>query len=151
MKIKFYVNDKLMELDVAEDKRLIDILRYELKLTSLKEGCGEGECGACTIFFNSKLVNSCLILATQIDGAKIYTLEGLAKEAEKIKKAFIKKEAIQCGFCTSGFILKTVDYMKSNSSSKQEDIKKALDGNLCRCGGYYNIIEAIEYAMKKLN
>lgn len=148
MKIDLTVNGERHFLKTEPTRRLLDILREELRLTSLKEACGEGECGACTVYFNGKLVQSCLILAVQADGGEVLTLEGLQAETAALREAFAKEDAVQCGFCTPGFILAGYDYLKNGGDADIERIKTALDGNLCRCTGYYAILEAIRSAAK---
>jgi aerobic-type carbon monoxide dehydrogenase small subunit (CoxS/CutS family) len=112
-------------------------------MLSVKRGCGEGECGACTLFFNGRLVNACLLLAPQMQDAEIITLEGLQKETETIRENFAKEGAVQCGFCTPGFVMRAYDYIKHNGPKDEKHVKEALDGNICRCTGYQKIVEAI--------
>jgi len=147
MEINFTINHKTYQLDVDAGTRVVDIVR-ELGYTSVKEGCGEGECGACSLFFNNRLINSCLLLAGQIDGATLMTLEGLQKETETIRHNFASKGAIQCGFCTSGFELRALDYIQNNGEQDEMKLKEALDGNICRCTGYQKILDAILASMK---
>ncbi len=147
MQIICNINHKEYNLEVEPSDRVIDILR-ELKIRSIKEGCGEGECGACSLFFNGKLVNSCLLLAGQMQSAKILTLEGLYEETKIVRKNFEESGAIQCGFCTSGFILRSYDYIKDNGLEDEKSIKDALDGNLCRCTGYQKIVDAVVKSIK---
>jgi carbon-monoxide dehydrogenase small subunit len=146
MQIKCSINNKDYTLDVEVDDRAIDIIRG-LGITSVKEGCGEGECGACSIFFNYKLINSCLLLAPQMDDAKILTLDGLYEETEIVRENFKKTGAIQCGFCTGGFVLRSYDYIKNGGVKDQKAIKDALDGNICRCTGYQKIVDAVIKSM----
>ncbi|MCD6494953.1 (2Fe-2S)-binding protein [Candidatus Bipolaricaulota bacterium] len=148
MKIRFTVNGRVEEKDVREDERLLDVIRDDLQLTGTKEGCGEGECGACTVLIDGKAVVSCLILAPQVDGKEILTIEGLApgEELHPIQRAFVEKGAVQCGFCTPGFIMSTYALLTSNIDPSDEEILAALEGNLCRCTGYAKIIEAVRYA-----
>ena len=133
--------------------RLIDFLRDELNLTGTKEGCSEGECGACTVIMDKKAVTSCTVLAGQIDGCEILTIEGLAKNGELdiLQKKFIEYGAVQCGFCTPGFIMSAKALMMNNKNPSLNEIKRAVEGNLCRCTGYIKIIEAIEAAAKEVN
>jgi len=148
MKIRFTVNGRVEEKDVREDERLLDVIRDDLQLTGTKEGCGEGECGACTVLIDGKAVVSCLVLAPQVDGKEILTIEGLApgEELHPIQRAFVEKGAVQCGFCTPGFIMSTYALLTSNIDPSDEEILAALEGNLCRCTGYAKIIEAVRYA-----
>ena len=150
MKIRFTVNGRKVDREVTADSRLLDLLRDDLHLTGTKEGCGEGECGACTVLIDGKAVNSCLVLAPQADGKDILTVEGLAKgdELHPIQRAFVEKGAVQCGFCTPGFIMSTYALLKESPNPSNEEILTALEGNLCRCTGYTKIIEAVHYAAK---
>jgi len=147
MQIKCRINAKEMVLDVSPTARVLDVLRAN-GFTSVKEGCGGGECGACSIFIDEKLINACLLIAVQMDNADIFTLEGLQEETQEIQEHFVKGGAVQCGFCTSGFVLRAYDYIKSGGSKDEKAIKEALDGNLCRCTGYQKIAESIEESMK---
>lgn len=148
MKITFTLNDETLTMDVKEDIRLLDFLRDELGLTGTKEGCGEGECGACTVIIDGKAVNSCLVLLPEIDGSEITTIEGLSKngELDSIQKAFIDEGAVQCGFCTPGMIMSTKGLLDRKVSPSDEEIMEAIEGNLCRCTGYYKILQAIRTA-----
>jgi carbon-monoxide dehydrogenase small subunit len=150
MKIRFTVNGKKVDLEVTAESRLLDLLRDDLHLTGTKEGCGEGECGACTVLIDGKAVNSCLVLAPQADGKDILTVEGLAKgdKLHPIQRAFVEKGAVQCGFCTPGFIMSTYALLKEIPNPSNEEVMTALEGNLCRCTGYTKIIEAVHYAAK---
>ena len=148
MKISFTVNGRVEERDVRDDERLLDLIRDDLQLTGAKEGCGEGECGACTVLIDGKAVASCLVLAPQVDGKDVLTVEGLARgeELHPIQRAFVEKGAVQYGFCTPGFIMSTYALLSVNSDPSDEEILAALEGNLCRCTGYAKIIEAVRYA-----
>ncbi|MEA2091077.1 MAG: 2Fe-2S iron-sulfur cluster-binding protein [Campylobacterota bacterium] len=146
MQIKCNINHKEYSFEAEATKRAIDIIR-ELGITSVKEGCGEGECGACSIFFNGKLVNSCLLIAPQMQDAEILTLEGLYEETQIVRENFAKNGAVQCGFCTSGFVLRAHDYIEQKGAKDEKVLKDALDGNLCRCTGYQKIVEAILKSM----
>jgi len=143
MQITCKINNKEYSFEAEVTQRALDIIRG-FGITSIKEGCGEGECGACSIYFNGKLINSCLLLAPQMDGAEIVTLDGLLEETKGMRESFVKEGAVQCGFCTGGFVLRAYDYAKEGGSSDAEAIKEALDGNLCRCTGYQKIVEAIK-------
>ncbi|MCD6102794.1 MAG: (2Fe-2S)-binding protein [Thermotogae bacterium] len=147
MRIAFNLNGKNYHRDVSEEKRLLDFLREDMNMTSVKEGCGEGECGACTVIIDGKAVNSCLILAVEIDGHSVLTLEGLKNDI--IQQAFIDSGAIQCGFCTPGMIMSTKALLDSVKNPTEEQIKTALEGNICRCTGYIKIIDAVKEAAKK--
>jgi len=153
MKINTIINGRPIEADVDEKMRLIDFLRDELNLTGTKEGCSEGECGACTVIMDKRAVTSCTVLAGQIDGCEILTIEGLAKNGELdiLQKKFIEYGAVQCGFCTPGFIMSAKALMMNNKNPSLNEIKRAVEGNLCRCTGYIKIIEAIEAAVKEVN
>lgn len=148
LNINFIVNEKEINITVPATYTLLDILRYELKLTGTKEGCGMGECGACTVIMDNSLVTSCLVLASTLNGRNILTIEGISekKEAKVIIEEFIKHAAIQCGFCTPGMIVSAYHLLSNNSMPTDEEIKKALSGNLCRCTGYTKIIDAIKSA-----
>lgn len=152
MKINFILNENSYEKDINPKMRLLDFLRDEMKLTGTKEGCGEGECGACTIIFENRIANSCLMLTGQIKNKTLYTIEGLKKNGEYdiIQKMFIKNGAVQCGYCTPGMIMATKGLLLENPNPSTEEIKKAISGNLCRCTGYVNIIKAIEESRDSL-
>jgi len=145
MKIEFTLNSKKTSLDVPPDLRLLDLLRDYCGLMGTKEGCGKGECGACSVILNNRLVNSCLILVCQIDDSEIITIEGLEKDGEldQLQQAFIDAGAVQCGFCTPGMIMAAKALLLQNPDPTEEEIKKGLSGNLCRCTGYTKIIEAV--------
>jgi len=151
MELNVTINGKRHKLDVDADKRLIDILRENLNLTGCKEGCGEGECGACTVIINDKPVNSCLTLAATIEGAVIETIEGLAQNGSlsMLQRAFVEETAIQCGYCTPGMIMSSEALLRKNPNPSEADIKNALAGNICRCSGYTQIIRAIKRAAKE--
>ncbi|SMB99756.1 carbon-monoxide dehydrogenase small subunit [Thermanaeromonas toyohensis ToBE] len=146
--ITLKVNGEEVTAAVEPDKTLLWLLREELNLTGTKEGCGAGECGACTVIFNGKAVNSCLVLAIEADGAEVYTIESEAKDGQlsELQKAFIEHNALQCGFCTPGMIMAARALLNRNPNPTEEEIKEAIEGNLCRCTGYVPIIEAIKAA-----
>lgn len=149
--IHLRVNGEEYSVAVEPHKTLLWLLREELNLTGTKEGCGAGECGACTVIFNGRPVNSCLVLAVEADGAEIQTVEGEAKggELSELQKAFIEHNALQCGFCTPGMIMSARALLNKNPKPTEEEIKEAIEGNLCRCTGYKPIIEAIKAAAEK--
>ncbi|MBV7274782.1 (2Fe-2S)-binding protein [Clostridiaceae bacterium UIB06] len=153
MFIELTVNKKKYKLDVDPRKRLLDIIREDIGLTGTKEGCSEGECGACTVIMNKRAVNSCMILAVQARNKEIITVEGLEKngELDELQKAFINKGAVQCGFCTPGMLMSCKALLMNNVNPTEEEIKKAIEGNLCRCTGYNKIIEAVLDAVVMVN
>lgn len=148
MKIKLKVNSQLVEKEVDPSMRLIDFLREDLDLTGTKEGCGAGECGACTVIINGKAVNSCLVLVGQCQDKEIITVEGLAKngELDPLQDAFIKEGAVQCGYCTPGMLMSAKALLLENPNPSEEEIRRAISGNLCRCTGYVKIVKAIQTA-----
>ncbi len=139
------VNGQQETLRVYPMARLLDVLREELRLTGTKEGCGEGECGACSVLLNGELVNSCLVPAVQAEGAAITTIEGLAHEEtlHAVQEAFIACGGAQCGICTPGMILAAVNLLERTAAPSEEEIRASLAGNLCRCTGYTKIFEAV--------
>lgn len=151
MRLEFTVNDKKRVLEVAADKRLIDILREDLGLMGTKEGCGEGECGACTILLDGKAIHSCLLVAAQISGKQVTTIEGLEKNGklDPLQSAFVEEVAIQCGYCTPGMILSAKALLLENPAPTETEIRRALAGNICRCSGYTQIIRAVERAARE--
>jgi len=149
--IKFNVNGKDVKLTVDDSLRLLDILRNELGLTGTKEGCAIGECGACTVIMNGEAVNSCMILAGQVQNANVETVEILEKNEvlSKLQDAFLENGAIQCGFCTPGMLMSAKALLEKNPTPSEEDIKTALEGNLCRCTGYIPILNSVKDAVEK--
>lgn len=146
--INFTVNEKAYQLEIRPDLRLLDVLRDELDLTGVKEGCAEGECGACTVIIDGEVVNSCLVLVGQVEGTNITTIEGLGdgEKLHPLQDAFIKAGAVQCGYCTPGMILSAKVLLDKNPDPSIGDIKNSISGNLCRCTGYKKIIEAVKIA-----
>jgi carbon-monoxide dehydrogenase small subunit len=142
-----------MELDARPTKSLLDVLREDLFLTGTKRGCDSGECGACTVIMNGKAVNSCLVLATELDGAEITTIEGLSRSIDDLhplQKAFIEKGAVQCGFCTPGVIMTAKAFLDINPNPTEHEVRDAISGNLCRCTGYTKIVDAILTAAERV-
>lgn len=146
--LKITVNGDFYHLFVESHRTLLEVLRDVIVLTGTKNGCGAGECGACTVLLNGKPVNSCLVLAHEADGQEVLTIEGVSKGGtlHPIQKAFVKHGAIQCGFCTPGMIMSTKALLERNPKATREEIRHALRGNLCRCTGYVKIMEAVEAA-----
>jgi len=143
--LHFKVNGQSMSVEAFPMTRLLDVLREELQLTGTKEGCGEGECGACTVIIDGSIVNSCLVPVVQVDGSDITTIEGVAHEDQlhDVQQAFIDHGGAQCGICTPGMILAAVDLLKRNPTPTESDIRNGLAGNLCRCTGYMKIFESV--------
>ncbi len=145
------VNHKPVAVEIDPNKRLLDMLREDLNLTSVKEGCSEGECGACTVIFNGEPVTSCCVLAGQAEGADIITLEGVSVDGKPdvVQQAFMDAGAVQCGFCTPGMILTAEALLAKNPAPTEEEVKQAMSGNLCRCTGYAKIVEAVLLAAER--
>jgi carbon-monoxide dehydrogenase small subunit len=149
-KYSFEVNGKPVTVEAHSMERVLDVLREKLHLTGTKEGCGEGECGACSIFLDGEMVNSCLIPMAQVTGRKMTTIEGLAKEGElhPVQKSFLENGGAQCGICTPGMVMAAVALLKKNPKPNREEIKAGLAGNLCRCTGYMKILDSVEKAVQ---
>lgn len=149
--VSFTVNGQPHELNVWPMARLLDVLREELGLTGTKEGCGEGECGACSILLDGELVNSCLIPVVQADGAHIVTIEGVATDGQlhAVQQAFLTHGGAQCGICTPGMILAAFHLLNGKPEPTREEIQEGLSGNLCRCTGYSQIVEAVAEAARR--
>lgn len=143
--IELTVNDKRITHSIPTHLRLLDFLRNELNLTGAKEVCAEGECGACTVIMDGKIVNSCLVLAVEANGAEITTIEGVGKENElsELQQAFVDYHSVQCGYCIPGMILAGEQLLKDNPNATEKEIKQGIAGNICRCTGYTKIIDAI--------
>ncbi len=153
MKITFTLNGQTTVIETSGDRRVLDLLREDLHLSGTKEGCGEGECGACTILLNDKPVNACLLLACQLEGTTVATVEGLNDplndQLDPIQQAFLAAGAVQCGFCTPGMVMSAKGLLHENPTPNREEIRTALAGNLCRCTGYSKIIDAVELAAQQ--
>ncbi|MFZ5649004.1 MAG: xanthine dehydrogenase subunit XdhC [Bacillota bacterium] len=149
-KITFKVNGKEVTLEVDVRESLLDVLRKRLQLTGVKRGCSVGECGACTVIIDGENIDSCIYLAVWADGKEINTIEGEAKDGKlsRVQQAFVEEGAIQCGFCTPGFVMSTTAMLKSGRKFTPDQIKKGLSGHMCRCTGYKNIIKAAEKALE---
>ncbi len=145
-KIEITVNGQLYRLEVEPRATLLDVIRYDLGLTGTKAGCEKGECGTCTVIMDNRPVNSCVILAVEADGSEILTIEGLAKgeDLHPLQKSFVEMGAIQCGFCTPGMVLVAKALLDKNPKPTEREIRRAIEGNLCRCTGYDKIVKAIQ-------
>jgi carbon-monoxide dehydrogenase small subunit len=150
--IEFQVNGESRTLEVFPMARLLDVLREDLHLTGTKEGCGEGECGACSVLIDGQLVNSCLVPVAQVDGCSIRTIEGIAvseSQLHAVQQAFIECGGAQCGICTPGMVIAAVSLLAKNPHPDQAAIREGLAGNLCRCTGYMKIFESVVRACEK--
>jgi aerobic carbon-monoxide dehydrogenase small subunit len=174
MKISFVFNNTRTVIDVEPDRRVVDILREDLQLTGTKEGCGSGECGACSILVDGESRLSCLMLAAQLEGKSVVTIEGVVAGAtglnppsppfdkggnqgglnynrmHPIQEAFVEHGAVQCGFCTPGMVVAAADLLNRNAEPTRNEIREAISGNLCRCTGYQKIVDAVEAAAKTM-
>lgn len=148
--INLTINERKVLIAVDENMRLIDLLRDKLGLIGTMEGCGEGECGACTVIMDGETVNSCLVMAFQADGSNILTIEGMAKDGvlHPVQRAYIEEGAVQCGFCIPGMVLSTKALLDKNPNPDRDEIREGISGNLCRCTGYNKMLNATELAMK---
>ena len=146
--LKLRVNGEPVHLLVKDDETLLDVLRDRLLLTGTKRGCGEGQCGHCTVILNGKAINSCLTLALEAEGGEILTIEGLAQgdRLHPIQEAYVKAGAIQCGYCTPGMIMAIYCLLQERPHPDENEIREAIKGVMCRCTGYYKIIEAVQRA-----
>jgi carbon-monoxide dehydrogenase small subunit len=150
--INVNVNGRQYQRQVDPRMLLVDFLRDELGLTGTHIGCDTGHCGACTILLNGVTVKSCMLLAVQANNAKILTIEGLAKDGKlhPLQDSFLEQQALQCGYCTPGMVLSSLFFLQRNPKPSEEEIKRAIDGNLCRCTGYLNIVKAVKAAAAKM-
>jgi len=152
MQLELTVNGKHLEKEVDGDTRLIDFLREDLEFTGVKEGCGVGECGACTVLVDGKSMLSCLTRVAQVNGKEVVTVEGLADgdDLHPVQQAFVETGGVQCGFCTPGFIMVAVELLEENPDPTREEIREWIEGNICRCTGYVKIVDAIELAAQRM-
>jgi carbon-monoxide dehydrogenase small subunit len=152
-KVSFVLNGVEIRIRIDDHLRLIDLLREELGMTGTKEGCSEGECGACTVLVDGRAINSCLYPALEIEGKEVLTIEGLQDAENKlsaIQMAFVDSGAIQCGFCTPGMIMSTRALLDANPDPSEDEIRDSFQGNLCRCTGYVQIIDAVKQAARRI-
>ncbi len=152
MEIEITINGRKRQFDVEPNKLLLNLVRDELYLTGTKYGCGIGECGACTVHLDGEAVLACMVLAVDADGRSVTTIEGVADgdKLDPVQEAYIEEGAIQCGFCTPGFIMSTKALLKENPDPSEGEIREYLKGNYCRCTGYVNIIKAVQSAARKM-
>jgi len=152
MEIDITINGRKRQFDVEPNKLLLNLVRDELYLTGTKYGCGIGECGACTVHLDGEAVLACMVLAVDADGRSVTTIEGVADggKLDPVQEAYIEEGAIQCGFCTPGFIMSTKALLKENPDPSEKEIREYLKGNYCRCTGYVNIINAVQSAARKM-
>ncbi|RLG96000.1 (2Fe-2S)-binding protein [Candidatus Bathyarchaeota archaeon] len=153
MKISFELNGKDVTVETRPNQTLVDLLRDELGVTSVKKGCEQGECGACTLMVDGVAVTSCIVLAPQVEGRKVTTLDGLEDDLlmEKLRAAYVENGAVQCGFCTPGMLISSYALLKVNPKPTQEEVKIGIEGNICRCTGYTKIIAAIHDAAERMS
>jgi aerobic carbon-monoxide dehydrogenase small subunit len=151
MSFAFTVNGEAVEVEATGMRRLLDVLREDLALTGTKEGCGEGECGACSILLDGAVVDACLVPVSQAQGASVQTVEGLATDGSLhvLQQAFLETGGAQCGICTPGMLMAGLGFLGSGAEPSEENIREAIAGNLCRCTGYTKIIEAIALAAER--
>lgn len=149
-RISFILNDRAVSLEIDIRQSLLEVLRCSFGYTGLKQGCGVGECGACTVLVDGTPIDSCIYLAVWADGKKIRTIEGIAQNGElsEVQKAFVSEGAIQCGFCTPGLVLTTTALLESGKKYTREELKRELSGHFCRCTGYKNILKAAEKSLE---
>jgi len=146
--VRLIVNGEERSFEAPPLKRLLDVLREDLGLTGTKEGCGEGECGACSVLVDGELINSCIVAVCQVEGASVLTVEGVALKGElaPVQKCFLERGGAQCGICTPGMIVAAHRFLQSGKEASDQNVREAIAGNLCRCTGYAKIVEAIQLA-----
>jgi len=152
LQIKFVLNDQPVTVECSGSETLLSVLRDRLGLLGVKEGCGVGECGACTVLLDDRAVNACLVAAGKVQGRQVTTIEGLAvgDRLHPLQQGFLEMGAVQCGFCTPGMILAAYSLLKENPHPSRREIVEGLSGNLCRCTGYHDILRAVQWAAKRL-
>jgi carbon-monoxide dehydrogenase small subunit len=152
MKVSFQLNGQDIEVEAPDNRSLLDLLRDDLGVKSVKKGCENGECGACTVLLDAAPVTSCLVLAPQVEGRTVTTIDGLEDDPfmVKLRQAFLEDGAIQCGFCTPGMLISSYALLKGNPKPTADEVKKAIEGNLCRCTGYVAIIKAVLHASEMI-
>ena len=152
MKFTFELNGQEVECETKENKTLLDLLRIDLGVTSVKKGCENGECGACTVLLDGYPVASCLVIAPQIEGRTVTTVDGLVDDPlmERLRQAFMEDGAVQCGFCTPGMLISSYALLRENPKPTAEEVKKSIEGNICRCTGYVKIVEAVLDASERI-
>lgn len=152
MTIRFLLNGEAGTIETEETRRVVDLLREDLGLTGTKEGCGAGECGACTILVDGEPRLSCLMLAAQLEGTSVTTIEGVGRNGRlhPVQQAFVEHGAVQCGFCTPGMVLAAAAFLAKHPAPSREEIREALAGNLCRCTGYQKIVDAVAEAARRM-
>ncbi len=150
--INITINGTQRQIEIDENDRLLDLIREGFHLTGTKEGCGEGECGVCSVLLDGKLVNACMIMAFQAEDAEVITIEGIGEneKLDPIQQAFIDTGAVQCGFCTPGMVLSAKALLMKNPTPSKQEIRRGISGNLCRCTGYEKIVEAVALASKRI-
>ena len=150
--ISFTLNGKSVSVTTEGSRTLLWVLRTDLGLTGTKYGCGQAACGACTVLVDDRAVPSCMFPVRGVDGSEVLTIEGLAKNGKlhPLQKAFVQKDAQQCGFCTPGMIMTAYDLLRDNPNPTEEQIRRGLEGNLCRCTGYHNIVKAVQHAAERM-
>jgi aerobic carbon-monoxide dehydrogenase small subunit len=151
LRVAFTLNGKPIQVETEPDRRVVDLLRDDLGMTGTKEACGSGECGACTILADGETRLSCLMLAAQLEGRSVVTIEGVSEggRLHPVQETFVEAGAVQCGYCTPGMVLTSIDLLSRNPSPTREEIRQAISGNYCRCTGYQKIVDAVERASEK--